>query len=114
MGDAAYALLIQDPKSITGNFFIDDDVLKNAGITNLDQYACNIEFKDKLLPDGFVDKDPPEAFRKLRSSFIKNDPESKKVDFLFSVIQKSLNEELVSKTRAMYQFNLTGENSGSW
>ncbi|KAI4456864.1 hydroxysteroid dehydrogenase-like protein 2 [Holotrichia oblita] len=119
MGDAAYAILIQDPKQITGNFFIDDDVLRNAGITNLDQYACNLEFKDELLPDGFVDEEPSESFRKLRPSRIKNNTPtaaggSNKVDFLFSVIQKSLNEELVSKTRAMYQFNLTGEDSGIW
>lgn len=37
-----------------------------------------------------------------------------KVGALFDKIQSSLNEELVSKTQAMYQFSLTGEEAGKW
>ena len=43
MADAAYWILTQDSKSCTGNFFIDDEVLKNAGVTDLDHYAYDPE-----------------------------------------------------------------------
>ena len=39
MADAAYAILSKDSKSFTGQFTIDDDILKNEGITNFDPYA---------------------------------------------------------------------------
>lgn len=39
MADAAYAMLTKDT-SFTGNFCIDDEVLRDAGITDMDQYAC--------------------------------------------------------------------------
>lgn len=41
MGDAVYALLCKDSKSITGQFLIDEDILKNEGITDFTDYACN-------------------------------------------------------------------------
>ena len=41
VADAVYALVCKDSKSVTGNFFIDEDILKNEGITNLTQYACD-------------------------------------------------------------------------
>lgn len=41
MSDAVYALLCKDSKSITGQFLIDEDILRNEGITDLTDYACN-------------------------------------------------------------------------
>ena len=37
--DAAYEILIRDPRTCTGNAYIDDEVLAEAGITDLDRYA---------------------------------------------------------------------------
>lgn len=54
MADAAHAILTRDPRSCTGNFFIDDEVLASAGTKDLDQYAVtpgNRQFQ----PDFFVD-----------------------------------------------------------
>ena len=31
----------RDPKSVTGNFFIDEDVVVEAGVKDLVPYACN-------------------------------------------------------------------------
>ncbi|MEC8678013.1 MAG: short chain dehydrogenase, partial [Candidatus Margulisiibacteriota bacterium] len=45
MGDAAYAILTNGDKNHTGNFYLDDDVLIDAGVTNLVQYKRN-----RLLP----------------------------------------------------------------
>lgn len=41
MGDAVYALICKDSKSITGQFLIDEDILKQEGITDFTDYACN-------------------------------------------------------------------------
>ena len=39
MADAAYEIVTRDSRACTGNFFIDDDVLTEAGVTDLSQYA---------------------------------------------------------------------------
>ena len=39
VADAAYEILTRDPRECTGNVFIDDEVLAEAGITDLDDYA---------------------------------------------------------------------------
>jgi citronellol/citronellal dehydrogenase len=41
MADAAYVILSKDSRQFTGNFTIDDEVLKNAGVRKFDQYAYN-------------------------------------------------------------------------
>ena len=52
MADAAYWVLTQESRSCTGNFFVDEDVLKNAGVTDLDIYAVGPT--KSLMPDSFV------------------------------------------------------------
>ena len=54
MADAAHAILIRDARSCSGNFFIDDEVLQAAGISDLDQYAV-VPGTKNFLPDFFVD-----------------------------------------------------------
>jgi citronellol/citronellal dehydrogenase len=53
MGDAAYAILTRDSRECTGNFFVDDEVLTEAGVTNLDSYS--VVPGAKLRPDFFVE-----------------------------------------------------------
>ncbi len=52
MADAAHAVLTRDAKSCTGNFFIDDEVLAEEGVTDFDQYA--VEPGHPLTPDIFL------------------------------------------------------------
>jgi hypothetical protein len=40
MADAAYEILCRDPSVTTGNFYVDDDVLKSVGITDMSMLAC--------------------------------------------------------------------------
>jgi citronellol/citronellal dehydrogenase len=54
MADAAHAILTRESRSCTGNFFIDDEVLTSAGVTDLDQYAVTPGNK-QFQPDFFVD-----------------------------------------------------------
>ena len=54
MADAAHAILLRDAKTTTGRFFIDDEVLAEAGVTDLDRYAV-VPGTRNFIPDFFVD-----------------------------------------------------------
>lgn len=53
MADAAHAVLTRDPRECTGNFFIDDDVLAEEGITDLSPYGGA---QETLELDLFLDE----------------------------------------------------------
>jgi citronellol/citronellal dehydrogenase len=52
VADAAHAIIVRDPGECTGNAFIDDEVLAEAGITDLSGYAAE---DAELTLDIFVD-----------------------------------------------------------
>jgi len=52
VADAAYIIFNRAARDCTGNFFIDDEVLKSAGQTDLERYA--VDPSVPLLPDFFV------------------------------------------------------------
>ena len=52
MADAAHVLLCRDPKTETGRFAIDDEVLAEAGILDLEGYAVTPGVD--LMPDFFL------------------------------------------------------------
>ncbi len=54
LADAAYLILTSDAKSVTGNFFIDDALLAERGVTDFERYSVTPGTKD-LIPDFFVD-----------------------------------------------------------
>ncbi len=53
MADAAYAVLTRDAKTCTGNFFVDEDVLREEGVTDFSGYA--VDPTTELIPDFFLD-----------------------------------------------------------
>jgi citronellol/citronellal dehydrogenase len=53
MADAAYAILGWDAKTTTGNFFIDEEVLAKAGVTDLARYSV-VPGSRELMPDLFL------------------------------------------------------------
>ncbi len=53
MADAAMAILRKDSRSCTGNFFIDEDLLKEEGVSDFSAYAVNPE--KTLMKDLFVE-----------------------------------------------------------
>ena len=61
--DAAYAVLKRDSSTCTGNFFLDQDVLEEEGVTDFDQYA--IDSEAKLVSDFFVDDNPEDWIQAL-------------------------------------------------
>jgi citronellol/citronellal dehydrogenase len=52
VADSALQILLKDAKQCTGNFFIDEEVLLEAGVSDFDQYA--VTAGKPLLPDLFL------------------------------------------------------------
>ena len=53
VADAALAIVQRPPADCTGNFFIDEDVLREEGISEFGQYAVNSN--NELMTDLFLD-----------------------------------------------------------
>jgi citronellol/citronellal dehydrogenase len=53
VAEAAYHILKQTSAECTGNFFIDEEVLRQEGITDFEKYAVNPQ--QKLMKDIFLD-----------------------------------------------------------
>jgi citronellol/citronellal dehydrogenase len=54
LADAAWWVLTSDAKAVTGQFFIDDDLLASHGVTDLERYSVAPGTKH-FIPDFFVD-----------------------------------------------------------
>ena len=53
VADAAHAILVREAAATSGNFFIDDEVLRESGVDDFDRYA--VDPTQALLPDLFLD-----------------------------------------------------------
>ncbi|XP_026667664.1 hydroxysteroid dehydrogenase-like protein 2 isoform X2 [Ceratina calcarata] len=116
MGDAVYALICKDSKSVTGQFLVDEEILKSEGIIDFTEYACNPENKDKLMLDFFLEENLEAGLenqitsKKMQSA----NKSEEKIAQLFTAIEANLNSELVNKTGAIFQFNVKGDEAGVW
>lgn len=52
MADAAHAIFMREARECTGNFFIDDEVMAEEGVTDLTDYA--VDPSKDLIPDFFI------------------------------------------------------------
>ncbi|XP_048195197.1 hydroxysteroid dehydrogenase-like protein 2 isoform X1 [Perognathus longimembris pacificus] len=134
IADAAYSIF-KKPKSFTGNFIIDENILKEEGIKNFDVYA--ITPGHPLLPDFFLDehlevvakqkesqdavpepKKPkePKEIKELKEEKPQPPPKAHTgaVEETFRIVRDSLSDDLVKATQAIYQFELSGEDGGTW
>ena len=57
MGDAAAAIVAHPSDEVTGQCFIDSDVLRDAGVTDLSRYGGG----DNPIPDLFLDAAEPKS-----------------------------------------------------
>ena len=55
MADAAHAVLTRPSRECSGRFFIDDEVLAEAGVTDLSRYRPEGALDAELMPDFFLD-----------------------------------------------------------
>jgi citronellol/citronellal dehydrogenase len=53
VADAAHVILTRESRDCSGHFFIDEEVLREAGVTDFSPYA--IDPNGRLLPDLFLD-----------------------------------------------------------
>ncbi|MEA5456619.1 NAD(P)-dependent oxidoreductase [Sinomonas sp. JGH33] len=53
MADAAHAILTSDPRTTTGQFFVDEDALRRVGVTDFAHYSLGAP-EDRLVPDFFL------------------------------------------------------------
>jgi citronellol/citronellal dehydrogenase len=55
MADAAAVILNRDAHTVSGHFYIDEEVLREEGIVNFDAYRVNPATReDQLIPDFFI------------------------------------------------------------
>uniref|UniRef100_A0AAY4AE15 Hydroxysteroid dehydrogenase-like protein 2 n=1 Tax=Denticeps clupeoides TaxID=299321 RepID=A0AAY4AE15_9TELE len=121
MADAAYAILSK-PTSFTGNFVIDENILKNEGIKDLDIYA--VEPGHPLLPDFFLDEVPDNLVKHMEDhggspvfkggKTVADSAGSGPIAETFSVIKGILSPDVVKSTQGVYKFDLSGEHAGTW
>lgn len=122
MADAAYAILSRN-KDYTGNFVVDEDILKEEGIRDFEPYA--VQPGHPLLPDFFLDDSPDTLVKKMEqhgatpafkpsSSSSAMPPSSGPIESTFDAIRGVINEDAVKSTQAIYQFDLSGEHAGVW
>ena len=69
MADAAHAILLRDGKEATGNFYIDEEVLRAEGVEDFAPYAPGAEAGAALAGDFFV---PDEVFERLPTKVVRN------------------------------------------
>lgn len=121
MADAAYAILKQ-PTSFTGQFVIDEDILRKEGIKEFDVYA--VEPGHPLLPDFFLDQQPEDLARQMEEHGATPAFKSRKasadsaatgpVSDMFNIIRGLLGPDIVKTTQGVYRFDLSGEHAGVW
>jgi citronellol/citronellal dehydrogenase len=55
MADAAAAILQKDAKTVSGNFYIDEDVLQAEGVVDFAKYRVNPDTpEEQLILDFFI------------------------------------------------------------
>lgn len=118
MADAAYCIFSKPP-SYTGNFAIDEDVLKKEGIVDFDTYA--VAPGHPLLPDFFLDEDPELITNEMEGEGAppasKASPEAAgdgPIAETFKIIKGILSPDVVKSTQGVYKFDISGEHPGVW
>lgn len=118
MADAAYAVLSR-PKDYTGHFLVDEEVLREQGVQDFDQYA--VEPGHPLLPDFFLDEAPEVLMEQMEQHGAtpafkppSSSSSSGPIESTFEAIRGVLSEDVVKSTQGVYQFDLSGDHSGVW
>lgn len=120
MCDAAYSILCKDSKTFTGNFCIDEDILRGDGVTDFEKYSCVPG--STLLPDFFLEDEEEskiqEVVKSAGSSAKAKDSDapiaSGKAAATFRTIESLLSEDLVKSIGGIFQFDIKGAEEGTW
>lgn len=108
VSDAAYFIITKPSRSCTGNFFVDEDVVKAEGISDLTHYACDPSNAGGLMPDPFLDEAPLDGnVRTVHGG-------AAQISQIFDSIQTQITPEAVKNTQAIYLFKVKGVEDGVW
>lgn len=119
MSDAAYAMVTRDSKKFTGNFCVDEDVLREEGITDFDQYAMKPGaplMADFFLPakytNGLISM-PTRSFSTSSRVYSASDASSSSnltTEKVFEKISQKVNDDLKNEINAVMSFVISGNN----
>ncbi|KAM3720104.1 Hydroxysteroid dehydrogenase-like protein [Dirofilaria immitis] len=98
MADAAYAILSRDSTQFTGNFIIDDEILREEGIQDFDQYS--IEPGATLLEDFFLPDTTETPNSEIDTSILS-------MDMMINEAKQRITPEIIQKIQAIYQLDVT-------
>merc|ERR1712107_893587 len=110
----------------TGNFCVDEHILREVGVKDFSQYLAPGATEDSLMPDFFLDefleaqggaemaeeivaKAEKPAIKKAAAPAAPASGGGGQIAQVFDDISKVLSEELVKKTNAVYSFKVTDE-----
>lgn len=107
MSDAAHAILTLPSKNSenTGNFFLDESVLRANGVTNFDAYSCKPG--GKLAIDLFLEEKPDQSTNS-------KPPATGSVNDVFKTLTAMMTPDLISEVNGSFSFDLTGSEPGLW
>ncbi|KFD53708.1 hypothetical protein M514_05413 [Trichuris suis] len=114
MADAAYAILIRDSKNFTGHFYIDEEVLRELGVTDFDSYA--VKPGCPLQGDFFLDdSEPTLAQRPAGTEFVAKAKDATEETYnIFARLRKQITSDLVDQTKATFVFNIVDIRPNVW
>ncbi|CEF60203.1 Hydroxysteroid dehydrogenase-like protein 2 [Strongyloides ratti] len=103
LADAAYAVLSKNSSEFTGNFVIDENILRNEGITNFEEYECKPGAP--LTPDFFIPEEDLKSFARESKSVTNIQNLSDAIKFFNKILTPSMCE----KVNNVYQFVIKKE-----
>merc|ERR1712198_326302 len=124
MADAAYVILTKDSRNFSGNFCVDEHLLREVGVKDFASYLAPGATEESLMPDFFLDEfldhsgagaaeaesivaraEKPAAQKPPAAGSSPVDP----IEAVFHQIGAVLTDDLVKKTNAVYSFTLSDQ-----
>ncbi len=97
----------RDGKNFSGNFVVDEEILKEEGMKDFAQYAA-VPGTTEFLPDFFLDEFDDFQTKKSGSASGGSGGSGGSVQKVFDNLSGLINEEMVGKIQAVYAFDIKG------
>jgi hypothetical protein len=123
VADAAYALLSRDSRNFTGHFAIDEDILREEGVTDFAKYSVQqgmmrfvlpilLIAGAPLMPDYFLGDSMPQLPKDKKqsksSAGAAASGSSADVHSVFDAMKSAITPDIVKQICANFEFRLTG------
>jgi len=122
MADAAYVILTRDARNFSGNFCVDETVLREIGMTDFSPYLGKGATEENLMPDFFLDE------YLVHLGLLSDDGQDSKpilketappkaagsgdpIEAVFMKLDAMIDEEIIKKTKSVFTFNVSDQKS---